>query len=165
MNTRSRALLCLAVISPALTTPVRGQDSGENGLVTYETEADFPATVERIEPAVKSRGLFLMRIMDHAAAAAQMGRELRPNTVALFGNPRVGSQVMNCAPTAGIDLPQKLLVWEGDGGTVFVAYNDPAWLKQRHGIEGCDAILGDVRGTLDSIAREVAGLEERDNDD
>ena len=128
------------------------------GMIAYRSDAGFASTLERVEPAIETRGLFVMKVMDHAAAAAQVGRDLSPNTVVLFGNPKIGSQVMTCAPLAGIDLPQKLLVWEEDGA-VRVGYNDPQFLVRRHSIEGCDELLGRVAETLDSIAREVAGAE------
>lgn len=126
------------------------------GMIAYRSDAGFSATLERVEPAIEARGLFVMKVMDHAAAAKQVGRDLSPNTVVLFGNPRIGSQVMTCAPRAGIDLPQKLLVWAEDGA-VFVAYNDPAHLVWRHSIEGCDDLLARVAENLDGLAREVAG--------
>jgi uncharacterized protein (DUF302 family) len=125
------------------------------GLVTQRSNADFATTLARVEPAVKARGLFVMRVMDHAAAAAQFGRWLAPNTVVLFGNPEVGSQVMTCAPGAGIDLPQKLQLYQQDGA-VMVAYNDPDHLKRRHAITGCDAILAQVAENLAAVAERVA---------
>lgn len=134
------------------------QDSVEasEGMIAYRSDAGFSATLERVEPAIEARGLFVMKVMDHAAAAAQVGRDLSPNTVVLFGNPKIGSQVMTCAPRAGIDLPQKLLVWEEDGA-VFVAYNDPQYLVWRHSIEGCEDLLARVAENLDGLARAVAG--------
>lgn len=153
-------LACLAVgIMPGA---VIGQSTSDDGIVKYVSNAAFEETVGRIEAAVTERNLFLMRVVDHAAAAAQMGRELSPNTVVLFGNPRVGSQIMACSPNAGIDLPQKLHVWEDGEAVVHVAYNSPDWLKRRHVIMGCDEILGRVRATLDAIARDVSGFVEAD---
>ena len=137
--------------------PAVAQTSGDNGLVVYDSDASFDDTVARIEEAVTSRGLFVMRVFDHAGGAAAVGNTLEPNTVTLFGNPRVGSQIMACSPTAGIDLPQKLLVWEAEEDVVRVAYNNPDWLERRHSIHGCDEILGRVRATLDAIARDVSG--------
>ena len=153
-------LACLAIG----TTPgaVVGQSANDDGLLKYVSDASFDETVGRIEGAVTGRNLFLMRVVDHAAAAAQMGRGLSPNTVVLFGNPRVGGQIMACAPAAGIDLPQKLHVWEDEQAVVHVAYNSPDWLVERHSIAGCDEILGRVKLTLDAIARNVAGLPESD---
>jgi uncharacterized protein (DUF302 family) len=127
-------------------------------MIVYESDAAFDQTVARVETAVTGRDLRVMRVFEHAQAAAQFGHSLDPNTVVLFGNPRVGSQLMACAPRVGIDLPQKLLVWAADG-VARVGYNDPAYLAKRHSIEGCDELLGRVADTLDAIAREVAGVE------
>ncbi len=135
-----------------------GQSTSDRGLVQYVSDTSFDETVARIEEAVTERNLFLMRVVDHAAAAEQMDRVLGPNTVVLFGNPRVGSQIMACAPAAGIDLPQKLHVWQDNEAIVHVTYNDPVWLAERHSITGCDEILGRVRAALDAIARDVAGF-------
>ena len=153
-------LLGLAFLAVSIVPGRATAQSADNrGLVEYRSSASFAETVGRIEEAVKERNLFLMREVDHAAAASQMGRDLSPNTVVLFGNPLVGSQIMGCAPTAGIDLPQKLLVWEDTESVVHVAYNNPDWLKRRHSIRGCDEILGRVRAALDAIARDVSGVE------
>jgi uncharacterized protein (DUF302 family) len=131
--------------------------TGSEGMIAYTSDTDFATTLARVEPAVKARGLFVMRVLDHAVGAAKFDRVLSPNSVVLFGNPKVGSQVMRCAPRAGIDLPQKLLVWEEDG-TVVVAYNDPDYLRQRHSIVGCDELLARVAENIDRIARTVAGM-------
>ncbi len=128
------------------------------GMIAYESDVPFKSTVGRVESAITSRGLYVMRVFDHARAAAKVGNDLSPNTVVLFGNPEVGSQIMKCAPRAGIDLPQKLQVWEEDGA-VLVGYNDPEYLIRRHSIEGCDEVLGRVVSTLDEIARDVASKE------
>jgi len=117
------------------------------GMIAYRSAAGFAATMERVEPAIEARGLLVMKVVDHAAGAAKFGVELNPNTVVLFGHPRIGSRVMACAPRAGIDLPQKLLVWEEDGA-VFVAYNDPQHLVWRHSIDGCDDLLARVSENL-----------------
>ena len=126
------------------------------GMVAYQSDAGFAATLGRIEPAVTERGLFVMRVLDHAASAAQLGIELSPNSVVLFGNPKIGAEWMRCAPRMGIDLPQKLLVWE-ESGVTYVAYNDPEYLAQRHAASGCEELLVRVGETLDGIARQVAG--------
>ena len=161
-STRLRFLLVGLVSAASGFAPatVVAQTSGDNGLVTYVSDESFDGTVARIEDAVTGRGLFIMRVFDHAAGAAAAGNSLAPNTVVLFGNPRVGSQIMGCSPTAGIDLPQKLLVWEDEGGIIRVAYNSPDWLQRRHTIRGCDEILGRVWATLDAIARKVSGSDE-----
>ncbi|MDP2482384.1 MAG: DUF302 domain-containing protein [Candidatus Palauibacterales bacterium] len=129
-----------------------------DGVVAYVSDVPFVSTVGRVQSAVTSRGLYVMQVLDHTRAAAQLGYDIGPNTVVLFGNPEVGAQVMTCAPRAGIDLPQKLHVWE-EGGMVLVGYNDPSYLVRRHSIEGCDELIDRVAETLDSLARDVAWKE------
>ena len=125
------------------------------GMIAYVSDVPFTATTGRVESAVTSRDLRVMQVLDHSGAAARLGEDISPNLVVLFGNPQTGSQLMACAPRVGIDLPQKLLVWE-ENGTVYVGYNDPWWLVSRHSIEGCDEVIGRVAETLDAIARDVA---------
>ena len=147
--------LCVAALGVS-SAAAQDRVEASEGMIAYRSDAGFGVTLERVEPAVEARGLFVMKVVDHAAAAKQFGQDLIPNTVVLFGNPKIGSQVMTCAPRAGIDLPQKLMVWEEDGA-VFVAYNDPQHLVWRHSIEGCEDLLARVAESLDGLAREVAG--------
>lgn len=124
------------------------------GVITRESGVDFVTTLSRVETAVTARGLFVMRVVDHAGAAAQFGRQIPANTVVLFGNPNIGAQLMSCAPSLGLDLPQKLLIHQL-GNSVRVAYNDPVHLKLRHSVDGCEALLKLVAENLDRIARDV----------
>jgi uncharacterized protein (DUF302 family) len=78
--------------------------------------------------------------IDHAAGAAKAGKSLRPTELLIFGNPKGGTPLMECAQTAGIDLPLKALVWEDDAQQVWLGYNDPKYLAQRHGIADCPAV-------------------------
>jgi uncharacterized protein (DUF302 family) len=73
--------------------------------------------------------------------------------VVIFGNPKVGTPLMQCAQSVAIDLPQKALVWEDSDGTVWLGYNDPDYLKQRHSIEGCDQVIEKVKGALAGFAK------------
>ena len=80
--------------------------------------------------------------IDHAAAAAAIGMELRPTEVLIYGNPRAGTPLMQAVQTVGIHLPLKALVWHDEGGTTRLAYNDSQWLAQPHGVgAGLDRTL------------------------
>jgi uncharacterized protein (DUF302 family) len=68
-----------------------------------------------------------------AAGAAKIGKQLRPTELLIFGNPQGGTPFMECSQTVGIDLPLKALVWQDAAGQVWIGYNDPAYLEQRHG--------------------------------
>lgn len=93
-----------------------------------------------MEDVVKQRGLTVFARIDHAAGAAKIGKTLRPTEVLIFGNPQGGTPLMECAQSAGIDLPLKALVWEDSTGQVWVGYNDPAYLAKRHEAGQCSVV-------------------------
>ena len=91
--------------------------------------------------------------VDHAAGAASVGNQLRPTELVIFGNPKLGSALMGCAQTAGIDLPMKALIYEDEQGKVYLSYNDPVYLKSRHAMPGCDKPVGKASGALANFAK------------
>lgn len=121
-----------------------------DGLIAVKSARDVAATTSRLEDLFKTRGLTVFARIDHAAGAAKVGKILRPTQVLVFGNPVSGTPLIECAQTMGIDLPQKMLVWEDDKGQVWVGYNDPGYLLQRHGASTCPATEG-VRKALDGL--------------
>jgi uncharacterized protein (DUF302 family) len=137
-------------------TPTMSQTDTERrdraGLVTVTVEEEeFEATVDRIEADIEAAGLTLLATVDHAANAASVDRELPPTTLFVFGNPDVGTPLMRAARSVAVDLPQKLLVW-ADGSAVRVSYNDPAYLADRHDIDGQDDRLEAVGDLLRRLA-------------
>ena len=132
-------LLCLAL--PAFAA---------DGLLAVESKRGAKETMDRLESVVKERGLNVFARIDHAAGAAKIGKTLRPTEVLIFGNPQGGTPLMECAQSAGIDLPLKALVWQDEAGRVWIGYNDPAYLAARHGAASCPAANG--------LAKALAGL-------
>jgi len=126
-----------------------------DGVAHVASAADFATTVSQARAAIEGRGLTLMATVDHAANAQKAGLELRPTTLLIFGNPKVGTQLMAASQTAGLDLPMKLLVWQDAEGKVWVGTNDPGWITGRHGIEGKEGLANKVRGVLAEIAAEA----------
>jgi uncharacterized protein (DUF302 family) len=102
------------------------------GLVLLRGEGSVDEAWRRLEAAVAERGLTVFARIDFAADAAAVGLRLRPTRLLVFGNPRAGTPLLAAAPTAGIDLPLKVLIWEAADGTVTVGYNSPAWIGARH---------------------------------
>jgi len=84
--------------------------------------------------AIERLGMTVLARVDHAAAAATVGMELRPTEVILFGNPKTGTPLMQDAQTMGVDLPLKVLVWQDEQDRTWVSYNDPFWLAARHNV-------------------------------
>ena len=133
-----------------------------SGLVTCISSFGPKETADRLAAAVTSRGISIMARIDHAAAAAAVGMELRPTELLIFGNPRAGTPLMQDVQTVAIDLPLKALVWQDEGGTTWLAYNDPQWLAKRHGIDvGLDRTLHAMADALVAVAGEATAASAR----
>jgi uncharacterized protein (DUF302 family) len=105
-----------------------------NGLVQVASRSSVDETVTRLETAFSSHGLQVFAIVDHSGEAEKVGLRLRPTKVLIFGSPKAGTPLMAAAPTLAIDLPLKALVWQDDNDKVWVAFNSPEYLQQRHNI-------------------------------
>lgn len=130
----------------------------KDGLIAIKSRHAAAETVQRTIAEIGKRGMTVFARIDHAAAARDAGLELRPTDVLLFGSPQAGTPLMQADQTIGIDLPLKLLVWEDAGGKVWVAWNDPVWLGDRHRLPaGQDARLKTMAAGLQAIATAAAG--------
>jgi len=147
-----KALLSL-MVTFALAPPTFADDQSDNGLILLKSHHTVSQTADRLEAALKSKGMTVFTRIDHADGAAKVKKELRPTQVVIFGNPKVGTPLMQCAQTTAIDLPQKALIWQDEAGQVWYSYNNPSYLKQRHNIEGCDKVLGKVEKALENFAK------------
>ncbi|MEO7253715.1 MAG: DUF302 domain-containing protein [Casimicrobium sp.] len=126
-----------------------------DGLIAVKSPLKAKATMDRFETIVKEKGLNVFARIDHAAGAMKVGKTLRPTEVLIFGNPQGGTPLMECAQTAGIDLPLKALVWEDAAGQTWIGYNDPEYLAKRHDAGQCavvpnlsKALAGFVQATV-----------------
>ncbi len=126
--------------------------SAADGLISVKSPHGAKVTMDRFEGLVKQRGLGVFARIDHAAGAAKVGKSLRPTELLIFGNPQGGTPFMECAQSVGIDLPLKALVWEDSSGQVWLGYNDPAFLAQRHAVAQCPVV--------DTLRKALAGLAE-----
>ena len=107
-----------------------------HGLITISSSFEPKDTMNKLEAAVKAKGMTVFARIDHAAGASGVGLSLRPTEVLIFGNAKAGTALMQSAQTIGIDLPLKALVWQDASGDTWFSYYDPAWLAQRHGLGG-----------------------------
>ena len=106
----------------------------ENGIITHRSPRSVAETLKRLEAMVLARGLAILARIDHSGDAAKAGLQMPPTELLIFGNPKAGTPLMIVSPTLAIDLPLKALVWEDGEGKVWVSYNSPDYLKQRHNI-------------------------------
>ena len=106
----------------------------DHGMVHLRSPHPVPETLLRLKEQVQARGIPILAEIDHSGAAAQAGLTMWPTVLLIFGNAKSGTPVMVASPTAALDLPLKALVWQDAEGQVWLSYNSPAYLQQRHGI-------------------------------
>ncbi|ATJ83930.1 DUF302 domain-containing protein [Halomonas beimenensis] len=146
------AILALTAGAPVLAEPPRTVPSG----ILHRISQDDVAEVDRrLREAIDRRGLRLMTVIDHAENAAGAGLELPETRTFLFGNPAIGTPMMQCAGSLALDLPQKMVVRTTSEGTR-LEWNDPHYLADRHGLGDCELPLDKVAGVLAGLAEEAA---------
>ncbi len=127
-----------------------------DGLTTIPSSAGPKETMDRLEAAVKAKGMTVFARIDHAAGAAAVGLPLRPTELLIFGNAKGGTPLMQRDQTMGIDLPLKALVFQDDAGKVWLSYYDPHWLARRHGLGAVVAANVDaMAAALDAVATQA----------
>ena len=127
-----------------------------DGVVDVQSAHPVKETADRLENVLSGKGMTIFNRINHAEGAAKAGIALRDTELIIFGNPKVGSPLMQCEQTIALDLPQKALIWQDAQGTVWISYNDPNYLKKRHGMSGCEAVLQKVTNALAGITKAVA---------
>jgi uncharacterized protein (DUF302 family) len=106
----------------------------DNGIIEKPSNHSVDETVDRLKHLLHSQGVTLFALVDQSGEAEKVGMKMRPTKLLIFGNPKGGTPLMLAAPSIAIDLPLKALVREDSDGQVWVSYNSPEYLKQRHGL-------------------------------
>jgi uncharacterized protein (DUF302 family) len=115
--------------------PVFAQTShASSTLLTKPSKYSVPETIDRIERAITAKGMQIFARIDHGGEAKKVGLTMRPTELLIFGNPKGGTALMVARPTAAIDLPMKALAWEDADGKVWLTYNSPELLQERHNV-------------------------------
>jgi uncharacterized protein (DUF302 family) len=102
------------------------------GLIDTPSNHSVDETVKKLKGILQAKGITLFALVDHSEEAAKAGMKMRPTKLLIFGNPKAGTPVMLAAPSSAIDLPLKILIWEDVQGKVWVTYNSPVYLQERH---------------------------------
>ena len=105
-----------------------------NGIVDIASNHSVDETVSRLKGILEAKGVTLFGLIDHSGEAEKVGMTMPPTKLLVFGNPKAGTPIIQAAPSAALDLPLKILVWEDSERKVWISYNSPAYLQQRHGI-------------------------------
>ncbi len=125
--------------------------SGNNGLISIKSTHSVSATLDRLESLLRKKGITIVTRWRHDAAAKKVGIPLRPTELLIFGNPKLGSHFFTSEQTAGIDLPMKALAWQDKNGQVWLTYNDPQYIADRHGIKNRTGIVRKMTAALKKL--------------
>jgi len=106
--------------------------AANKGILDKPSNHSVEQTVENLKNILQSKGVKLFALVDHSGEAEKVGMHMRPTQLLIFGSPKAGTPLMLAVPSIAIDLPMKILVWEDGAGKVWVSYNSPDYLKERH---------------------------------
>ena len=104
------------------------------GIINVPSNHTVDQTVDKLKGILEAKGVTLFALIDHSGEAEKVGMKMPPTKLLIFGNPKGGTPIMLAAPSSAIDLPLKILVWEDIQGKVWVSYNSPAYLQERHNV-------------------------------
>jgi uncharacterized protein (DUF302 family) len=105
-----------------------------NGIISIPSNHSVDQTVQKLKAILQGKGVTLFALVDHSGEAEKVGMKMHPTKLLIFGSPKGGTPLMQAAPSIAIDLPLKMLIWEDAERHVWVSYNSPIYLQQRHGV-------------------------------
>jgi uncharacterized protein (DUF302 family) len=147
----------MRIVAAALVLSLTATSALPEKLVALESKYDVKETLDRLAAELDKRGIKVAARVDHAAGAKAVGMELPPIEVLMFGNPRLGTPLMQSAPAIGIDLPMKVLAWQDSAGKVWIGYTAPDALKARHGISDRADVFNAMAAALEGLAKSASG--------
>ena len=147
------------LIAFGLVVGVAPQGMAQSQLTTIESMYSVEETADRLAETLEAKGIKIVARIDHAAGAKSVGLDMPATEVMMFGNPKLGTPLMLANPEIGIDLPMKMLIWQGADGKVRLGYIEPASLMTRYGIAGKDEVFKTMAGALAAFAKAATGAE------
>lgn len=108
--------------------------SSDSGIVQIPSRHSVDETAQKLKDILQAKGVTLFAVVDHSGEAAKAGMKMPNTKLLIFGSPKAGTPVMLAAPSIAIDLPLKILVAEDDAGKIWISYNSPQFLAERHGV-------------------------------
>lgn len=148
------AAACAAVLMVALAP---SPASADDRIVAVKSNASVSETIDRLASAIEAKGITVFARVDHAAGAKSAGMDMRPSQLLIFGNPKLGTPLMQSNPLIGLDLPMKALAWEAEDGTVYLTYTAPTELKARYDIENRDEVFAKMSSALKNLTEKATG--------
>jgi len=125
----------------------------DDGIVRIKSTHNVQETINKLEKALINKGMTIFKRISHSDGAAKVDLKLRPTELLIFGNPKVGTPLMQCGQTTALDLPQKALAYEDENGQVWLLYNDPLYIAVRHNVENCTEVINKISNALANFAK------------
>ncbi len=123
------------------------------GIIDVPSRYSVPETLARLQSVIKEKGMTVFALVDHSGEAEKAGLTMRPTQLLIFGSPKGGTPLMAAAPRLAIDLPLKALAWQDEQGQVWLSYNSPEYLQQRHGFPA--ELLKNIAGIAALVEKAV----------
>jgi|SRR5437588_3790542 len=125
----------------------------DRGIIDVPSPYSVPDTLKRLEDIARAKELTIFARVDHSGEAEKAGLKMRPTQLLIFGSPKAGTPLMIAAPSLAIDLPLKALAWEDAQGKVWLSYNRPEYLRERHGVP--EELMKNIAGVEALIQKAV----------
>ncbi|MDT8452066.1 MAG: DUF302 domain-containing protein [Gammaproteobacteria bacterium] len=148
---KSTGLITVFIITILTSAQLYAQ--ADDGIERIKSAYSVTETIDRLENALKTKGMTVFKRISHSDNAEKVGLDLRPTELLVFGNPKLGTLLMQCQQLSAIDLPMKALAYEDEQGQVWLAYNKPEYLENRHRIKNCDEALQKISKALANFSR------------
>ena len=124
-----------------------------NGIIDVPSRYTVPETLARLQSVLKEKALTDFALIDHSGEAGKAGLTMRPTQLLIFGSPKGGTPLMGAAPRLAIDLPLKALAWQDEHGQVWLSYNSPEYLQERHGFPA--ELMKNIAGIAGLVQKAV----------
>ena len=151
----ARRILSAALLALMSISPQTAYTAENDGIVRIKSAYSMPETIKRLKKDVADKGIMFFDEIDQSKLAADAGVTLRPSTLLVFGNPPLGTLFLTSNPSAGLDWPVRLLVYQDEKGEVWVLYTDFTWIAHRHGIMDRDEAFKKASDVIASITSTV----------
>lgn len=132
------------------------QVNAQDGFIKIKSSNSVAVTTDKLSNILTQKGMSIFATIDHQKGAEAAGLELRPTTLVIFGNPKVGTKLMQCDQKIGYTLPLKLLIWQDEKGVTWIGYREPSTLTERYNLEECSGVLEKVKNAMANFAKAAA---------
>ena len=123
------------------------------GMTRIKSSHSVSTTIDKLEAGLANKGMTIFKRVSHSGGAKKVGLKLRDTELLIFGNPKIGTLLMQCQQSAALDLPMKALAYKDKNGQVWLAYNDPQYIADRHHINNCKKVVNKMTKALANFSK------------